>query len=53
MTLDEKIVLLHKTDLFSFYDDAFIQKLIEHCREVSLEPDQILFKERPLETRCI
>lgn len=44
-----KIRLLKQTDLLSFFDESTLAKLVEHCREISLSPKEVLFHEDDLE----
>ena len=44
-----KIRLLKETDLLSFFDESTLSKLVEHCREISLSPKEVLFHEDDLE----
>ncbi len=45
-----KIDLLRKTDLFQSYDSNTLEQLINHCEEIVLAPNEVLFKEGSLET---
>jgi len=45
-----KIELLKKIDLFQSYDVNTLGQLIDHCEEIILAPNEILFKEDSLET---
>ena len=49
MENSRKIRLLKQTDLLSFRDESTLAKLVEHCREISLEPKEVLFHEDDLE----
>lgn len=49
MDKDRKIKLLKDTDLLSFFDESTLSQLVEHCREISLAPSEILFNEDDLE----
>ena len=44
-----KIHLLKQTDLLNFFDEYTLAKLVEHCREISLSPKEVLFHEDDLE----
>ena len=33
-----KIRLLKQTDLLNFFDESTLEKLVKHCREISLSP---------------
>ncbi|MZH02572.1 MAG: HAMP domain-containing histidine kinase [Nitrospinae bacterium] len=44
-----KISLLKQTDLLKFFDESTLAKLVEHCREISLSPKEVLFHEDDLE----
>jgi len=35
--------------LLSFFDESTLSKLVEHCREISLSPKEVLFNEDDLE----
>jgi len=35
--------------LLSFFDESTLSKLVEHCREISLSPEEVLFNEDDLE----
>ena len=50
MENSRKIGLLKQTDLLSFFDESTLAKLVEHCREISLEPKEVLFHEDDLES---
>lgn len=45
MTSEEKIAVFKQVDLLSFYDDSSLEKLAEHCREIHLKANDLLFKE--------
>ena len=49
MENSRKIQLLKETDLLSFFDESTLSKLVELCREFSLLPKEVLFKEDDLE----
>ncbi len=49
MEKSRKIQLLKETDLLSFFDESTLSKLVEHCREISLSPKEVLFNEDDLE----
>ena len=49
MENSHKIRLLKQTDLLSFFDETTLSMLVEHCREISLEPKEVLFHENDLE----
>jgi len=49
MENSRKIQLLKATDLLSFFDESTLSKLVEHCREISLSPKEVLFNEDDLE----
>ncbi len=49
MDKGQKTQLLKQTDLLSFFDESTLSKLVEHCREISLLPKEVLFKEDDLE----
>ena len=44
-----KIRLLKQTDLLNFFDEYTLAKLVEHCREITLSPKEVLFHEDDLE----
>jgi signal transduction histidine kinase len=44
-----KIRLLKQTDLLNFFDESTLAKLVEHCREITLSPKEVLFHEDDLE----
>ena len=44
-----KIRLLKQADLLNFFDEYTLAKLVEHCREISLSPKEVLFHEDDLE----
>ena len=35
--------------MLSFFDESTLSKLVEHCREISLSPEEVLFNEDDLE----
>ncbi|MFQ5443851.1 MAG: diguanylate cyclase domain-containing protein, partial [Nitrospinales bacterium] len=45
MNPEEKIKLLQNVEFFSPLDESIQRKIIGECKEVSLKPDEILFKE--------
>ncbi|PIQ96358.1 MAG: hypothetical protein COV67_10000, partial [Nitrospinae bacterium CG11_big_fil_rev_8_21_14_0_20_56_8] len=45
MEIQEKLGILKNIDLLNFYDEETLRNLMEHCREVSLAPDDTLFDE--------
>ena len=49
MANSRKIELLQETDLLSCFDESTLSKLVEHCREISLAPKEVLFNEDDLE----
>jgi len=49
MDKKQKIKLLQETDLLSFFDESTLSNLVEHCREISLAPGEVLFNEDDLE----
>jgi len=49
MENSEKIRLLKQTDLLKFFDDSTLANLVEHCREISLSPKEVLFHEDDIE----
>jgi len=49
MENSRKIQLLKETDLLSFFDASTLGKLVDHCREISLSPKEVLFNEDDLE----
>jgi signal transduction histidine kinase len=49
MDKQRKIKLLKETDLLSFFDESTLSNLVDHCREISLEPGEVLFNEDDLE----
>ena len=49
MDKDRKIKLLKETDLLSFFDESTLSQLVDHCREISLSPNEVLFNEDDLE----
>jgi CRP/FNR family transcriptional regulator, cyclic AMP receptor protein len=49
MDKGQKAQLLKQTDLLSFFDESTLSILVEHCREISLLPKEVLFKEDDLE----
>ena len=49
MDNSRKIQLLKETDLLSFFDASTLGKLVDHCREISLTPKEVLFNEDDLE----
>jgi CRP-like cAMP-binding protein len=44
-----KIRLLKQTDLLNFFDEYTLAKLVEHCREITLSPKEVLFHGDDLE----
>lgn len=50
ITLGQKFELLKRIDLLSFLNDETIMRLCAHCREIVLEPEEVLFREGTLET---
>jgi len=49
MDISKKTQLLKETDLLSFFDESTLAQLVEHCREISLSPKEVLFNEDDLE----
>ena len=49
MDKSRKTQLLKETDLLSFFDESTLGQLVEHCREISLSPKEVLFNEDDLE----
>ena len=38
-----KIRLLKKNDLFIYFDESSLAKLVEYCKELSVAPKEVLF----------
>jgi signal transduction histidine kinase len=49
MNTEEKILLLKKTDLMCFIEHDTLRQLAEHCREITLRDNELLFEEGSLE----
>ena len=49
MDKNRKTKLLKETDLLSFFDESTLGQLVDHCREISLSPKEVLFSEDDLE----
>ena len=46
---EQKIKWLKGTDLVSFFDESTLSNLADHCREISLEANKVLFNQDYLE----
>jgi len=38
-----KIRLLKQNDLCVYFDESYLAKLVEYCKEISLTPKEVLF----------
>ena len=49
MELKDKIDFLKKIDLLNFYDRSTLKKVVDTCKEISLDSGEVLFEEGSLE----